>query len=445
MKTIFLKKILTTYLFIFSGIVLLGQDNSNKSATEGQSEEDIQCEIELSNMTEFMKIDLPEYAFEAWKKLFVHCPDVSKNIYISGAKIYQNKLEKATDPNRQKEIFDTLMLIYDRRIQYFNEEAYVLGRKGMDIVRYNEKEYEQAYDVFRRSAELAGVETDLNVITGFLQTGTVMMKSEKISPIPFLDDFLTCSEIIEEKKAAGENPAKLSRVSKMLNGIISSTKINDCDAIRNAMSERVNDPAVEGDFLKICLDLLTLSGCENSEFFSDVNEKLMEVSPDPDLAYQVAKYNLKNDNFDKAAEFLNKAIEHENDNEQKALYEYQLAVIELTKLNHPVEAKRLAMSAAGHKESWGEPYFVAASSILEGSKICNLEDFDKQAVYWLAVDYCIKAKKVDPSVTDQANELIAQYKSHFPSVEETFFRSMNEGDTYVIGCWINESTTVKVK
>ncbi|MGC9343614.1 MAG: tetratricopeptide repeat protein, partial [Bacteroidales bacterium] len=105
----------------------------------------------------------------------------------------------------------------------------------------------------------------------------------------------------------------------------------------------------------------------------------------------------------------------------------------------------LAMDAAEHKPGWGEPYFVAANSIVEGIKNCNLDPFDKQAAFWLAADYAYKAKVVEPKVTDQANELIAQYRSNYPSVEETFFRSLKEGDSFQIGCWINETTTVKTK
>ncbi|MGC9343613.1 MAG: hypothetical protein ACP5E3_12995, partial [Bacteroidales bacterium] len=331
MRTYFLKKLLTTYLIIiFSGMLVVAQDESATDSSSGTSS-DVQCELELSNMAEFMKIDLPHYAYSAWKKLFNHCPDASKNIYISGAKIFQDMIKNAQDETRKQELFDTLMLIYDRRIQYFGDEGYVLGRKGMDIIRYNEAEYENAYDAFKKSTDLLGVETDLNVITGLFQTGAVMFKAEKIRASQFLNDYLTVASLVKEKKEAGESPANLNRVSKMLDNILSNTRISDCEALENALSAKVNDPDVEGDFLKLSLDLLTLSGCDNTKFFSDVNEKLMEVAPDPDLAYQVARYNLKNDNFEKAADYLQKAIDNETENDQKALYEYQLAVINLSK------------------------------------------------------------------------------------------------------------------
>ncbi len=443
MKSVILKKLLTTYLIIFSGAIVLGQNGVSSNGSN--SSEEVQCGLELSNMTEFMKIGLPDYAYSAWKKLFEHCPDASKNIYISGAKIYIGKLRRVEGPERKQQLFDTLMLIYDRRMEYFNDEGYVLGRKGIDIIRFNEQEYGKAYEAFSKSTEILKDETDLNVIAGLIQTSSVMLKSEMISPGQFLNDYMTASDILEQKKGTGQNPAKLKRVKTTLDNVLSNVRISDCDAIKNALADKVNAPGVDGDFLRLSLDLLTVSGCDNTSFFASVNEKLMEVEPDPALAYEVAKYSLKNDDFTKAAEYLRKAIESEEDSEQKALYEYQLAVVELTELGNPREAKEIAMRAIEHKEGWGDPYFIAANAILEGVKDCNLEKFDKQAAYWLATDYLNRAKQVDPKTEDRANELIARYRSHYPSVEDTFFRSLKEGDNFRIGCWINETTTVKVK
>lgn len=438
MKIKFLKKTLTTTLIIFSGILVFGQDEV------AVPDEEVQCEIELSNMTEFMKIDLPEYAYQAWMKLFNYCPDASKNIYVSGAKIYQKKIRRAKNPERRQELFDTLMLIYDRRIQYYGEEGYVYGRKGMDIMRLNEKEYPLAYESFKKSADFSGSETHLNVITGYIQTGSVMMKSEKISPSEFLDDYTLCLNILDGMKEKGESEAKVNRVESVLEEILANTRIEDCGVIQEALKDRVYTEAPDPDFLKVGIDLLTISGCESTEFFSDINEKLMEIDPDPEKAYQVAKYNLKNGNFEKAAEYLLKAIDNEEVEEDKAYYEYQLSVVYLSELGKPAEAKKYAMSAVQHKPGWGDPYFVAANAILEGVKSCSsLEQFDRQAAYWLATDYVLKAKSEDPSIEQRANETIARYKTNYPSVEDNFFRSLKKGDQFVIGCWINETTSVK--
>ena len=64
-------------------------------------------------------------------------------------------------------------------------------------------------------------------------------------------------------------------------------------------------------------------------------------------------------------------------------------------------------------------------------------------MFWVAVDKCIKAKQIDPSVADRANSMISIYSQHYPSVETIFFNDYAEGQSYTVGGWINETTTIR--
>ena len=66
-------------------------------------------------------------------------------------------------------------------------------------------------------------------------------------------------------------------------------------------------------------------------------------------------------------------------------------------------------------------------------------------MYWAAVDKFIKAKTVEPDLTDEANKFIDAYRPFFPDKETIFFYGLKEGDTYTVECWINEKTTVRAK
>jgi len=46
-------------------------------------------------------------------------------------------------------------------------------------------------------------------------------------------------------------------------------------------------------------------------------------------------------------------------------------------------------------------------------------------------------------VAEKANSLINDYSAYFPSVEDVFFNSLQEGQSYSIGGWINRTTTVR--
>ena len=81
--------------------------------------------------------------------------------------------------------------------------------------------------------------------------------------------------------------------------------------------------------------------------------------------------------------------------------------------------------------------YVASSKSFEG------DDFEKSAVFWVAVDYYERARRAGEDCAIDAAQKAATYRKYFPNKEEAFFRSLQEGQTYKIGGWINESTKVR--
>ncbi len=110
--------------------------------------------------------------------------------------------------------------------------------------------------------------------------------------------------------------------------------------------------------------------------------------------------------------------------------------------NYPL-ARTYALSAIEQDPSSGVPYILIGHIYAAASKSCSEDEFEQKSVYWAAVDKFAKAKSVDASLTDQANELIETYKPHFPDNETIFFYGLKIGDNYTIKCWINEVTTVR--
>ncbi len=121
---VIMKKIAFFFLFIgISGFSFLqgqnGSDIYNNPNYGADSAARMDCANHLSTMSEFMKIDLYSYALSSWKVVFDECPASSKNIYLYGIKIYREYLLIEKDPERINQLVDTLMMVYDRRIEYF--------------------------------------------------------------------------------------------------------------------------------------------------------------------------------------------------------------------------------------------------------------------------------------------------------------------------------------
>jgi hypothetical protein len=55
----------------------------------------------------------------------------------------------------------------------------------------------------------------------------------------------------------------------------------------------------------------------------------------------------------------------------------------------------------------------------------------------------VKAKNVDPAFASEANKMINQYARFMPNKEDVFIRGLKPGEKFYVGCWIQESTTIR--
>jgi len=114
-------------------------------------------------------------------------------------------------------------------------------------------------------------------------------------------------------------------------------------------------------------------------------------------------------------------------------------------LNNYVKSRQCARNALAIDPNYAKAYLLIGRVYAAGARGCGETSFEKKSVNWLIVDQFVKAKSVtsDPEIIQEANELIGRYSGGFPTQEEGFWDNISEGQTVTIGCWVNESTTVR--
>ena len=138
---------------------------------------------------------------------------------------------------------------------------------------------------------------------------------------------------------------------------------------------------------------------------------------------------------------FDEALAKETDNDKKAemAYATAAALMQAKKLS---QARSYCQKAMSFKENYGEPYILLAQ--LYGS---NPNWTDEPALnkctYFVVIDKLQRAKAVDPSVAERANELIGTYSRHTPQAKDLFMLGYKAGDRITIGGWIGESTTIR--
>jgi hypothetical protein len=199
----------------------------------------IECAASLSMMSEFMKLNQFDYALPPWRKVFDKCPESSRNIYLYGVKIYRSEIERDYDPEHRKGLIDTLLLIYDRRIKYFGQEGLVIGRKGIDLLKYRPEAIQEAYDCFENSVSLNGKESDEAVLINYMQTSVYLFRDEKITKQELIDNYQVISNILSQRIESGKTLSEDALLK--VRTIFSKSGANQIDAESQNFQDKHGD------------------------------------------------------------------------------------------------------------------------------------------------------------------------------------------------------------
>lgn len=447
-------KILGTALLIMLFIV---SSNFNATAQSKYGKDSVECVKNLSLFGVYSKQDSYEDALKHWRYCFNQCPASSKALYINGAKMLKHFIDKNEDNKETYNLYvDTLMALYDKRIQYFGTgakygKAYALGRKGIDLLRYKKENVEESYGYLKESVKTHGKYLSYAVGVLFMQTSRQMFVIGKNTADDVINDFILVSDVLEkalkaEKKASDKEKYKTAITN--CETIFAESGVADCKKLCEVFRPRYENNKNDDETLTKIVKFLHKNECTESQLYADVAESRYAINPSADAAADLAQVFAKRNNLEKAYEYYNKAVEKETAPELKADYYYKLALI--AKLDKKYsDSRKYALQAAELKDNWGDPYILIATLYAETANSCgtdsdaNIADFQRRAVYYVAVDKLTKARSIDPSVADDVKPLIGSYASRYPNSEKAFMVGYKAGQKYKVGCWIQETTTIR--
>ncbi len=451
--------------FSFDGSEIPGKGEGGAAAEVGVDTRTSQ-ELVGANDTEFMSqftlydqfYKQKDYksAMPHWKKVYKKYPKSSINLYYHGVNMYEAKIEAATDQATKDAYIDTLMSIYDRRIKYFDQKGFVLGRKATDYVKYKlanpdiaddvrKAALKKAYADLSESIKLQGDESEAAVMVIDMQVTKSLFLVGELAKEDVVNNYGILSKITENQLAKDANDEKAQVAKEEIDKAFQTSGAADCEALMAYYEPKFNEISTDVDALKKMLRALDRQDCTSSELFASASEKLYELDPSAEAAFNMARLFVKRDEVAKAKEYYKTAIAAETDKELLAKYYYELALFTFAKERAYSQARDLARKSLENDPNSGRTLILIGDIYAQGAKTYGSDDFEHTTVYWLATDYYQKAKRVDPDIAATANEKINTYRVYFPDKETMFFQGLQNGQAYKLGGWINETTTVRAK
>lgn len=426
-------------------VVFTGHSQGSKyGKTDADS---VKCVENLSLYYEFFKQKNYKDALNGWRAACEICPKSRKSLYINGVKMYKAFIKEEKDEAIKQLLIDTLLGIYDKRIEHFGEKGYVKGRKGADMLKYRGDDRKAAFDVLKESFDLQGNKAEAGAILSYYRALYLMkIKKEATCPemlelYPQLADAVAYNIANQKKEStiAGYKKVQLN-MDKMFGTCAS------CEDLENLYAPKFKENPQDTILCETIVKFFAKQKCMDKQLFVDAAEALFKEQKHSTASSAMAlgKIKAKQKKWAEAIPYFKQAAELAQDDDTK-IEAFIYAAKCYYNISQFTSCRNYAQKALGVNPNSGEAYIMIGDAYAKSSKDCGDGNCKSKAGYWVAVDKYQRAKAVDSSVAATANSKIANAKGHFPKKQDCFFEGINDGDSYTVGCWINETTTVRTR
>jgi tetratricopeptide (TPR) repeat protein len=396
------------------------------------------CKENLTIYREYYKQKQFSDALNPWRWTFNNCPAASGNIYKNGPKIIKERI-KTDDANKEAYI-DTLMMIFDQRIEYgFGEEGYILGLKGYELVLIDKGRSQEAFNILEKGIQLSGNKSDFRSVYGYMRAVVNLERSGIKTKQDVLDVYSIVSTIVQyniinESKSTKYFVQYSEKIEKLF------TPYANCEDLLELFSKRYDDNSDNVVFLQRAKKVLEHKECITTELYSNILLRLFELDSSASLAYVISKNYIAKGKSKDAISFANQALELEEEEYNKA--KYFLALADAYRAANSYSLARDAVyQALGIRDSWGEAYMSLGNIYIAGSKVCG-DDFEQKTVYWVAID-AFRLALSDEDTKERASKSINTYSKYFPTKEICFFNGVDANKSHLVECWINKTTIAR--
>lgn len=406
-------------------------------------DDSVQCVTNISLYGEFFKQRNYDDAYLPWLYVFNHCPLASKNTFIRGITIVKNRYNQEKNKDIKLKIVDTIMMVYDKRIEYFGEEGFVLGRKGLDL--YSIKKTAGAlevYEILKKSVEIDGNNSKADVLITLIQVAVEANKANQLEKSVILDIYDNISTIIDWNI---RNNAKDTNYLPARTGVdLTAEPYLSCPDLISIYTPKFEQNKDDLVLLKKITKILDKKNCRDSELFYKATENLHKLEPTALSAYLMGKLAADRKEWSKCADYYKQAAELHTDSVDK--YNAYFGLADAYKnLNQYSNARAAAYKAIENNPKDGKSYILIGDMYAASAASCGDNEVTNKAAYWAAVDKYYKARSVETNqaIIDLATARINAYSGYFPKSEDIFFHGYQVGGSYTVGCWINETTTIR--
>lgn len=405
---------------------------------------------------DYIEYENYEEAFELWNKVYREAPaaDGKRNdVFTDGVFFYERLALGSEDSIMKAQYIARIFSLYEEAASCYPETASsIKGQKAFDLFfKYPDMASKfEIYQLFKEALDEDQSTKQYFVLNPFTSLLVDVYNEGQISK----EEALEMSELVQSilKEGLETCSGKSCESWKIIEGYVPQRLeafetikgFYDCEYYINKYYSEFLEDSTNCEVIQTLYIRLSWAECATEDtryqrLVSAANDLCVE-----DKELKVAYNLLKEGAFKKAIDAFIEAEVLEETEEDKSKVNFIISKIYYAHLKNFPQARKYALKAAKQRPNWGEPYLLIGRLYASSGPLCGPgTGWDSQIVVWPALDKWNYAKTIDPSVSKEANKLIGQYARFMPSKEDLFFRTLQNGQSFRVGCWIQENTKIR--
>ncbi len=446
-----LKTILMAFVMM-TGITAFAQDKYDYGTDSAE------CVKNLSLFNEYAKQAAYTDAYPFWSNCISICPGSRKGLYTNGVKMFRSMIEDPAYADRKDALIDSLISMYDMRIDNFGQRGFVLGMKGSEMLRLYPNDPCSAKEVLKESIDLRKAKSDASVISNYYtslyncyQTGNEELET-------LFNEYLTLSDYINsnieslapDTEGEDEGDGDTKAAKKLDKYIIAKNNLDEyfigfaeCEDIVRIFDSRIKENPEDIDIKTKALRIMNRKECTENALFAKVTRDVHAHSPTAESAYGIAKDEASKKNYSSALKYMKETLELCGDCAERSNY-LKYGGYLAGAAGDLSFARQCATEMLKRDPNSGHAWIIKGDAVKAAASSCDDGKAGTWGAYWVAYDYYARAKSIDSSESVQkiAGQKMSSVRGRFPQKGEAFFIGLTDGQTYHSDC-LGADTTVR--
>lgn len=436
--------------FIVFSAVLMVLGGHTMSAQGKYGADSAECIKYLSYYKEYYKSKNYDAALPNWRKAYSLCPaTANQTMLIDGTSLIRKQIVKnAANAEYRNALIDTLLTIHRTRAQYYPKyKVTAMNNLALDMANFYKNDPEKLYAGLDEVINANKEKTKPSVLLIDLNAAIQLYQDNQMDADKLIAVYQNNMAYIEQMTPADATAKEeLDKVKDDMESLFISSKVASCEKIIEVYTPRYEaapeDLALVGNIVKM---MSAADDCTDNDLYLNAATSLHKLQPSSQSAYFLYKLNASRGNFDAAVNYISEALTYPDLSEETAAdYNYEAAAY-CVRNGKNASAISFAEKAMSLSESYkGKAYFLIGT--IWGATTCNGNEINRRAPYWVAYDYMAKAKDADPSLAEDCNKMMSQYRVYFPQTAEAFMYDLTDGQSYTVSCnGMKANTTVRTQ